>query len=899
MPEGLSSIEIRRLFLEFFRERAHEYVQSAPLIPRDDPTLLFTSAGMVPFKPYYVAEEPPFRRAMSIQRCLRLSDLEEVGHTPYHATFFEMLGNFSFGDYFKKEAIEWGWEFLTEVIELDKNLLWVTVYNDDDAAAEIWKTHIGVPAERIVPLGDKDNFWGPAGDAGPCGPCSEIHIDMGEESGCGRPDCKPGCDCDRYFEVWNLVFPQFLQHRDGTRESLRHPGIDTGMGLERLLSVVQGVRTIYGTDLILPIVTAVGDAVEEATGKRPSDDTLAVEQAIIADHARAVTFAVAENILPSNEAQGYVVRRLIRRAVRRGLSLGIGDPFLYRLTGVVTDVMAEAHPHLAQKREHIALVVKSEEERFQDTLSQGSAVFEEVIESLSSRGSSTVPGDVAFNLYDTYGFPLDLTVEMAGERGFEVDGAGFATAMEEQKERGRKASTFGAAVSGDAWKGRRVETVFRGYDVSCAFGAGPECESSDDLLSAGLESEVAEARPGAEPGTVEFTLSETPFYAESGGQAADTGAITVADRELQVLNVYHKDDRYVHVAAGADIDLVKPGAVVTAAVNLARRRMIEKNHTATHLLQAALRGLLGDHVHQSGSWVGPDRLRFDFTHHSEVSPADAAAVEDRVNAWIRADLAVSPSEMQLEDALSRGAMALFGEKYGACVRVVAIEGTNGDLSMELCGGTHVARTGEIGSFAMVSESGVAAGIRRIEAVTGKAAVQRGRDDAALIRDVARALKVAPAELLERARELTEELSAVRKALESERQRAAGGSVEGLMKSAREIGGITLLSARSQAPDIKTLRSQADRLRDLLGSGAGALGCLIGGSNVIVAVVTEDLADNGKLKAGDIVSRMAEVMGGKGGGRALLAQAGGGEPSKLDAALDAFYEISTELLGEKR
>jgi alanyl-tRNA synthetase len=894
MPEGLSSNEIRRLFYEFFRERGHEKVPSAPLIPRDDPTLLFTSAGMVPFKSYYLTDDPPIRRAVSVQRCLRLSDIEEVGHTPYHATFFEMLGNFSFGDYFKKEAIEWGWEFLTSVIGLDREFLWVTVHKDDDAAADIWKTHIGFPEDRIVLLGDKDNFWGPAGDSGPCGPCSEIHYDMGPEHGCDRPDCKPGCDCDRYFEIWNLVFPQLLQHADGTREQLKRPGIDTGMGFERLLSLVQGARSIYGTDVLTPIVSATRDIVEEATGQRPPDGDVPTEQAVIADHSRSVTFAIAENILPSNEAQGYVIRRLIRRAVRRGLTLGIEEPFLYRLCGVVAETMAGAHPHLRQKREHIALVVKSEEERFQETLAQGSAVFEDVIESLDSSDSDTISGDIAFNLYDTYGFPLDLTVEMAAERGFEVDRQGFDAAMEEQKERGRRASLFGGTGAEREWRGKRAETVVSAYDVTCS--STSECETADRLLSHEIETAVAEVRAGAERSTVEFTLTETPFYAESGGQVADTGTVSVEDSTLEVVNAYHRDDRCIHVASGQGTELIKPGVQVRVAVDLARRRAIEKNHTATHLLQSALRALLGDHVHQSGSWVGPDRLRFDFTHHSELSAEEREEVEDTVNAWIRADLPVSPREMDLEGALARGAMALFGEKYGDSVRVVSIGVDSTELSVELCGGTHVDRTGEIGMFSIISETGIAAGVRRIEALTGKGAVRRSRDEADLVRDVARIVKAAPAELIDRARDLAEEVATLRKALQSERERAAGGSVEALMKSARVNAGVQLLSARSDATDIATLRSQADRMRDLLGTGAGVLGTVLNGSNVIIAVVTQDLAGSGRLRAGDLVRRLAEIIGGKGGGKPHLAQAGGGDPEKLDQALEGFYDVAAKLLG---
>jgi alanyl-tRNA synthetase len=738
----MSSKEIRRLFIEYFRERDHEVVPSAPLIPKGDPTLLFTSAGMVPFKPYYVDENPPIRRAVSVQRCLRLSDLDEVGRTPYHATFFEMLGNFSFGDYFKEKAIEWGWEFLTDVIGLPPELLWVTIHEDDDAAHDLWISKVGFPAERIVRLGDKHNFWGPAGDSGPCGPCSEIHYDMGEDVGCGRPDCDPGCDCDRFFEVGNLVFPQYLQHSDGTREPLKRPGIDTGIGFERLVSLVQGVGSIHETDVFAPIVDATRDLVEEATGFRPSEDGVSADLAVISDHARAVAFTIAENILPSNEGQGYVVRRLVRRAVRRGLALGLEDAFLYRLTGVVADEMGDAHPHLKQKREHVALVVKSEEERFSETLVQGSAVFEEMVSVLASRGESVLSGADAFRLYDTYGFPLDLTQEMASERDLTVDLEGFREEMEAQKARGRQASTFAAAATGGDWEGRRAATEFTGYAVAQVDAAAAELAAEGACLSEPLTTVVAEVRRRDRGDTVEFTLESTPFYAEAGGQVSDAGAVAVGDTTLRVVSVYYGDERLIHVAEGEGSDAIAPGVSVSVSIDMARRRMIEKNHTATHLLQAALRGLLGDHVHQSGSWVGPDRLRFDFTHHSELSGAELEDVVERVNAWIRADLPVSPETMKLDEATARGAMALFGEKYENDVRVVCV-GDQGDVSAELCGGTHVRRTGEIGSFAVVSESSVAAGVRRIEALTGRGAAELAGGNAAAVRRLAEELRTVP------------------------------------------------------------------------------------------------------------------------------------------------------------
>jgi alanyl-tRNA synthetase len=893
MSERMTSMELRGAFVEFFRSRGHELVPSAPLIPKDDPTLLFTSAGMVPFKPYYLTERPPLSRAVSVQRCLRLSDLEEVGHTPYHATFFEMLGNFSFGDYFKREAIEWAWQFLTEVVRLPKDLLWVTVYRDDDAAADLWRTVVGFPAERIVRLGDKDNFWGPAGDSGPCGPCSEIHYDMGTERGCGRSDCRPGCDCDRFFEIWNLVFPQYLQHKDATRVPLARPGIDTGSGLERLSSVVQGVGSIFETDLFAPVVTAVRDEIERATGTRPTGP-VGKELAIMADHARAAVFAIAENILPTNDAQGYVVRRLVRRAVRRGLALGITGPFLYRVGGVVVETMQAAHPHLAAKREHIALVLKSEEERFEATIAQGTAMFEEIVESVIRTGGTVIPGDRAFGLYDTYGFPLDLTEEMARERGLTVDAAGAATAMDAQKDRARRASSFAdGAGRRSAWRETKdlgEDSVFVGYDLAAC--AEPDLEETGEAaLSEAVEADVIGVREGKTPGDVEFVVTRTPFYAEAGGQVSDTGRVEGGGLAADVVNVYVEDGRAVHVARSVQGTL-GGGRRVRLSVDLARRRSIEKNHTATHLLQAALRRVLGDHVHQSGSWVGAERLRFDLTHFSELSDHELALVEDAVNGWIRSDLVVTPERMQIGQALASGAMALFGEKYGDVVRCVSV----GRVSLELCGGTHARTTGEIGAFSIVSETSVASGVRRIEAVTGAEAVRRARRFVGIARDASSVARTTPDELVGRVREMAAEIASLRKEIDRQRQKTSGEGMVALAARARDVRGVRVVSARTDAADVQALREQSDRLRDALGSGVGVIGAEIDGSAVIIAVVTDDLAGPKRIAAGDVVREAAARTGGRGGGKPRMAQAGGGDASKLDDALESVYADVERLLG---
>jgi len=887
MVERMTSGEVRSAFIGFFRERGHEIVPSAPLIPRDDPTLLFNSAGMVPFKPYYVLTEPPCRRAASIQRCLRLSDLDEVGTTPYHATFFEMLGNFSFGDYFKRETILWGWEFLTDVLRLPPERLWVSVYTDDDAAAEIWEREIGLPPGRITRLGDEDNFWGPAGDAGPCGPCSEIYYDMGEERGCGRPECRPGCDCDRFFEVWNLVFPQYLQSPDGTRELLAHPGIDTGMGFERLLTILQGAESIFETDVLAPIVVAT----REASRASRADEA---EIRIIADHVRALTFAIAENILPSNDAHGYVVRRILRRAALKGHRLGVEGPFLYRLAGVVTDTLEKAHPHLRQKREHVALAIKAEEERFRETLASGSAALAEIVERLASAGENVLPGSDAFRLYDTYGFPVELTREIAAESGLDVELDGFEAEMARQKERGRRASAFAeSGAERRPWttaEGRGAEpSEFTGYALAGGDPVSLEIEESA-VLSEPIEATVWGVRRAAAPDLAEVVISRTPFYAEAGGQVADTGILETPGGAIVVRNVYLEGDERVHVVEAVE-DTLSPGVEVRARVDLARRRRIEKNHSATHLLQAALRAALGEHVHQSGSWVGPDRLRFDFTHFAELTPDEIERVEATVNAWVRADIRVSPEEMQLDEALSRGAMALFGEKYGERVRCVSVPG----ISLELCGGTHVTRTGEIGTFAIVSESSVAAGVRRIEALTGRDAVERARSNSGSLRRLADEVRSSPHELEGRVRELLDAIGSLRKEVARSRREAAGSSVDSLISAATEDEGIKLAIGRVDAHDLDAMRALADELRTRLGSGAGVIAAEIEGSVTLLAVVTDDLVAAKRLRAGDVVREVAAIMGGRGGGRPHLAQAGGGDVSRLDAALEAAPGIVAGLL----
>ena len=720
---------------------------------------------------------------------------------------------------------------------------------------------------------------------------------MGEQVGCGKPDCRPGCDCPRYFEVWNLVFPQFLQDLDGRREPLKRPGIDTGMGFERLMTVLENVPSIHETDLFRPAVASVADELARETGQRPETSPVSTELAVLADHTRAAVFTIAENILPANEGHGYVVRRLIRRAVRRGLAFGVSDPFLYRVAGSVIEAMKSAHPHLEAKREHIALVIRSEEERFLETLESGTSLFEDIIARLPDGG--VVPGEDAFRLYDTYGFPLDLTDEMACERGLSVDTEGFREAMERQRERARRGSSFEGSAGRRPWhrspgsdgKG----TSFVGYGLDAE---RPDlAELADErVLTDDMKAVVTAVREGPTDDTVELVLDRTPFYAEAGGQAADAGVLRLEDaRELQVTNVYRSGDDVIHHAEGS-AEGISPGAPVLAQVDLGRRLRIEKNHTATHLLQSALRSVLGDHVHQSGSSVDPERLRFDFTHHSEIDTESLVRIEKLVNAWIRANLPVTPETMELDRAMERGAMALFGEKYDSEVRVVCIAaGENAEISLELCGGTHVRRTGEIGAFRILAESSVAAGTRRIEAVTGREALRLAREEADTLRAASELLKTTPADLETRLAAILEETAALRKEVAAERRRSAGDAVDDMLEAAGSVGDVRVVASMTEAGDVDTMRSQADALRDRLGSGAAVLAAVHDGRPVLVAVVTEDLAGQGALKAGDLVRRIAKRIGGKGGGRPHLAQGGGGDPAKLDAALGAVVTDVSELL----
>ncbi|MDP8236979.1 MAG: alanine--tRNA ligase [Candidatus Erginobacter occultus] len=872
--------EIRTTFLDYFAARGHTVRPSDSLVPSSDPTLIFTSAGMVPFKALWTDAPLQFQRAASVQKCLRVggkdSDLENVGRTLRHHSFFEMLGNFSFGDYFKQEAIEWAWKFSVEVMNLPKDRLWVSVFEDDDGALELWKKTAGIPEEKIVRLDKKDNFWGPAGLSGPCGPCSEIYFDRGEKFGCGNPECRPGCDCERYLEFWNLVFPQFYQDETGNRRPLERRGIDTGMGLERLALLVQGAESNYDTDLFLPILSALKEIVPAAPGPAGRE-----AEHVIADHIRALTFALSENVLPANEGRGYVMRRLLRRAVRFGRKLSLEGPFLYKLVPAVVEVMKESYPELLESRDHVQRIIRAEEERFGDTLTLGLEKLAEIAGSLKKKGEKVIPGGEVFKLSDTYGFPPELTDEVAREEGLEIDWPAFKEALAEQKERGRA-----------AWKGLAEEEVlpvyheigkkfppveFRGYDRLAVRG------EIISLIRGGKE--TGRAGKGEE---VEAVLDQTSFYAEAGGQVGDSGLIKTPSGTLEVAETARPLEGLI-VHRGKVIEgEVAPGEA-EALVDRERRRRIERHHTATHLLQQALREVVGDHIGQAGSFVAPDYFRFDFSHFEAVKPEDLSRVEARVNEMIREDWPVNVFHLSLATAKEQGALAFFGEKYGRQVRMIEV----GGLSRELCGGTHVRRTGEIGIFLLLSESSVASGVRRIEAVCGDRAFEKTIHTREIVLEVCGSLKIAPEELPGRVEKLTERIKILENEIKNLKKKKAADNLGEIIEQAQTVAGVKLLAADLGETGMETLRSLADEVKGRLGSGIAVLAGKEGEKAFLVAAVTPDLVKTGR-HAGNIVKEVAKLIGGSGGGRPDLAQAGGKSPEKIKEALEAVPGIVKKL-----
>jgi len=870
--------EIRARFLKYFEDRGHVVVPSSGILPKNDPTLMFTNAGMNQFKDCFLGlEDRGYYRAASSQKCVRAggkhNDLENVGRTARHHTFFEMLGNFSFGDYFKKEAIAFAWEFLTVDLKLDKSRLYVTVYTDDDEAADIWHLQEGVPRERIYRFGEKDNFWS-MGDTGPCGPCTEIFWDNGPEVGCGSPDCAVGCDCDRYMEIWNNVFMQFNRTADGVMTPLPKPSVDTGMGLERITTVMQGVRSNYDTDLLQGIIRHI----ERHSGKKYGDnDRDSVSMRVIADHCRAVTFLICDGALPSNEGRGYVLRRIMRRAARHAKMLGVGEPLLYRMVEAVREMMGDAYPELAEREAYIKKVILAEEERFTETLDRGLGILNDEVAALRSAGKTVIPGDVLFKLYDTFGFPVDLTADIVESEGFTVDEAGFEICMKKQRELGRENwKGSGAAGIADIYKAihnRGVHSQFVGYDALTTYSP---------ILA--LVRDGVEADSAAAGDQVDVIVEATPFYGESGGQAGDSGTISSGSAHLEVVETSRPfSDLIVHhcqVKEGA----VRVGDAVDLTVTTSVRRATARNHTATHLLQTALRTVLGEHVKQAGSLVSADRLRFDFTHFSAMTADEINRVEGLVNGFVMDNAPVVTSQMQISEAIEAGATALFDEKYGDSVRVVRV----GDVSMELCGGTHVRAAGDIGLFKIVSEAGIAAGVRRIEALTGFGAlgfVRQMEDEQRAIASLLKAEGGNPLDRLEkmlgRQRELQREIESLQGRLNA----AASGD---LLSRAVEINGVRLLAVQVQVEDIKGLRDLSDTLKDHLGEGVIVLGADIGGkANLLVAVSRELSA---KIKAGDIIKQLAPLVGGSGGGKPELAQAGGSQPEKIGEALALVAQL---------
>ncbi len=881
----MKGAEIRETFLNYFEERGHRRVRSSSLIPQNDPTLFFTNAGMVQFKDVFLGQEKrDYLRAASTQKCMRVSgkhnDLENVGRTARHHTFFEMLGNFSFGDYFKREAIHFGWEFFTETVSIDPDRLLVTVFREDDEAHDLWIEVAGIPDGRIHRLGEKDNFWA-MGETGPCGPCSEILFDQGEEYGCRLDSCGPDCDCGRYLELWNLVFMQYNRDASGNLSPLPKPSIDTGMGLERLAAILQGKDSNYHTDLVFPFV-------EEASAlsgvKYGSFEEKDVSLRVIADHIRAITFLISDGILPSNEGRGYVLRRIMRRAARHGKLLGMEEPFLYRICPLVGDRMGDIFPEVPENMDTVVKVVQLEEERFGKTLDQGLRRIEELIDQVKDSGGKKLPGEEVFKLYDTYGFPLDLSQDIAEENDLTVDDEGFSREMERQRQRARA-----------AWAGSGEEDVpalYRGLRESAGevVFTGYEEETADQVTVTGLAQGGRSVDSWQGGGELEIVLDRTPFYGESGGQVGDTGVIEGDGFHARVIDTSRPlPDLVIHRCEMAPDSRVKLGDECRAEIDHHQRSATRRNHTATHLLHAALRQLLGEHVKQSGSLVDPVRLRFDFTHFSALTPGEMNEIEDAVNTRILENIKVRAAEMSVDDAMEQGAMALFGEKYGDKVRVVSVPG----VSSELCAGTHARRTGDIGLFKILQEGSVAAGVRRIEAVTGTGVMDRIRVEESSLREMADSVKVPVSELPVRFQKLLSTIQEQERRIRDLQREIAGGGTD-LQEQIREVNGLKYIAAELPGQDPASLRDTADRMKDKLASGLVLLATRDEEKAFLVCVVSKDLTD--RIQASQVIGRLSPMVGGGGGGRPDMAQAGGKKPDGLPKLMESVEATLKELMG---
>ena len=866
--------ELRKMYLDFFESKGHLKLNSFSLVPQNDKSLLLINAGMAPLKPYFTGQEiPPRNRVTTCQKCIRTGDIENVGKTARHATFFEMLGNFSFGDYFKTEAIEWSWEFLTEVIGLDKDRLYPSVYEEDDEAFDIWNKKMGIPADRIFRMGKEDNFW--EHGAGPCGPCSEIYYDRGEKYGCGQEGCTVGCDCDRYMEVWNNVFTQFENDGEGHYEELQNKNIDTGMGLERLAVVVQDVDSIFDVDTM----KALRNKVSEVAGVTYNTDAKKDESIrLITDHIRSVTFMISDGIIPSNEGRGYVLRRLLRRAARHGRLLGIQDKFLATLSQTVIAEHKDGYPELEEKKEYILKVITTEEDNFNKTIDQGLSILTEMMDAMTAEGKKELSGEDAFKLYDTYGFPLDLTKEILEEKGFTADEEGFNKAMQVQRETARNARQTTNYMGADV-------TIYQSLDPSLTstFVGYTNDTHESKVIALTTDTEIVDALSEGQTGTV--IVSETPFYATSGGQMADAGVITTANAEFTVTDTIKLQGGKIGHVGTVTKGMLCMNDVVTLAIDKERRLATGKNHSATHLLQKALRLVLGTHVEQAGSLVTKDRLRFDFTHFSALTKEELAKVEAIVNEEIAKGTVVETKEMTLEEAKQTGAMALFGEKYGETVRVVKM----GDFSTELCGGTHVANTNSITAFKILSETGVAAGVRRIEALTSNAVFEYYKEIENELNEAAKAAKAEPSMIVKRIEAMHDEIKALQAENEKLKNKLAKDALGDVMNQVVEVKGVKLLAAKVPDVDMNGLRNLGDQLKEKLGNGVVVLASALDGKVSLIAMATDDAMAKG-AHAGNLIKGIAALVGGGGGGRPNMAQAGGKNPAGIDDALSKVAEV---------
>jgi alanyl-tRNA synthetase len=874
----MQSSKIRELFLDYFSSKEHLVMPSFSLIPQNDPTLLLVGAGMAPLKPFFTGEKkPPHPRVATCQKCVRTPDIERVGYTGRHATFFEMLGNFSFGDYFKEEAIAWAWDLVLNGYRLPVEKLWVSIYEEDEEAFKIWNNNIGIPADRIVRLGKADNFWEIG--LGPCGPCSEIYIDLGEESGCGSPDCAVGCDCDRYLEIWNLVFTQFSREADGSLIELKQKNIDTGAGLERMAMALQGVSNFYETDLVKPLYNHF---------KSLADSTRNTQETalrIVTEHSRGTTFLIADGVIPSNEGRGYVLRRLLRRAVRHGRLLGIEGSFMTDAATLVVDHMGNAYPELKERHDYIRQVVGLEERKFQETLAQGMEILDSYIEDMRTNGRESLPGDLAFKLYDTYGFPLDLTAEILEEKELAVDREEFNNNLKMQQERARSAARVSSGPGNeDSYKAvEAYSTKFTGYET---------LEQSTELLAVLVgNSLVDEVKKGEK---AQFVLSETPFYAEAGGQVGDTGYIEAEGGRVKVENtVFSPYGQIIHQGIVED-GLIKKGEMVKAVVDASRRSGITRSHTSTHLLHRALRNRLGSHVNQAGSLVAPDRLRFDFNHFSALDREDLKVIEEEVNKMVLANLPVTVEVTSLEVAKDKGATALFDDKYEeGSVRMVSA----GNYTRELCGGTHVSATGEIGLFKITSEEGIGSGLRRIEATAGMASYRQvvGREE--MLSNIAQTINTSENRIEEKISELMSEHKHLQKQAQELKHKMAGFEVKTLLAEVKVIDGVNVLASKVSADGIESLRMVMDEVKSSINSIAVVLAAVNDEKVALVGSVSPDLIKKG-IRADAIIKEVSRMVGGGGGGKAELAQAGGKDPSVLPEALGAVEGLIVKMLEAK-